>query len=110
MPIPLATPLPYYLVKNCKTSAGCASAFPTGIQCFLTLPSGPIKAVERIGPSTVSPCAFCRGPHAPYAFITSSWGSDNRAKGRLNFAMNWLCDSMLSRLTPKTTAFACVTG
>jgi len=45
----------FYFFKNSNTSAGCASAFPTGIQCFLTVPSGPIKAVERIGPSTVSP-------------------------------------------------------
>ena len=61
-----------YFFKNSKTSAGCASAFATGIQCFFTVPSGPIKAVERIGPSTVSPWAFCaRSPcairlhHAP---------------------------------------------
>ena len=60
----LAPPIDYFF-KNSKTSAGCAAASATGIQCFLIVPSGPISAVDRIGPSTVSPWAFFLGPQAP---------------------------------------------
>ena len=62
---PYPEPSTHYFFKNSKTSAGCAAASATGIQCFLIVPSGPISAVDRIGPSTVSPWAFFLGPQAP---------------------------------------------
>ena len=63
----------------------------------------PITTVERIVPSTSLPYIIFL-PKAPYFFMTSSLGSDNRTKGNAYFVANVLCEAILSLLTPKTTA------
>src|SRR5215468_6621556 len=89
--------------KNATTSSGWVSAFFTVSQCLMTSPLGPITTVERIVPCTGLPYIIFF-PKAPYFFMTSVFGSDKRANGSLYFCANLLCESMLSLLTPNTTA------
>src|SRR5215470_8134417 len=92
-----------YSLRKAKTSSGWASAFLTVGQCLMTSPLGPMTTVERIVPSTNLPYIIFF-PKAPYFFITSVLGSDKRTNGSLYFFANLLWESMLSLLTPSTTA------
>src|SRR5262245_33935689 len=91
-----------FALRYASTSSGWASAFFTAGQCLITSPLGPMTTVERMVPSTVLPY-MTFFPKAPYFFMTSSWGSDRSVNGSLYLLANFLCESILSLLTPNMT-------
>ncbi len=75
----------------------------TFLQCFLTLPSGPIQTVERMTPVVFLPYIIF-SPKASYLLITFLSGSQSRVNGSLYLDANFLCDASSSGETPSTTA------
>src|SRR5215469_14633154 len=68
-----------------------------------TLPSGPMRKVDRIVPTVFLPYMVF-SPHAPYFSITVCAGSESSGKERSYFSLNFTCLAAPSGEIPTTLA------